>query len=85
MNGTSNLSQTWVSCVAPVVYRLTPILLNKYPINSSCDTSHDFVFPGSNLAGGGNLFNHKRGSIAYSLSFALNHRFDMTEILCKRT
>ena len=36
--------------------------------------------PGSSLAGGGNLSNRKRGSIAHSLSLSPYRRPDMTKI-----
>ena len=44
----------------------------------------DLVSPGSIPALGGNLSNHKRGSIGNSFSLLSNHRPDMTEIRLKR-
>ena len=45
----------------------------------------DLAVPGSIHTSGGNLSNHKPGSIVHSLSLSSNHRPDMTEILLKRT
>ena len=45
----------------------------------------DLAVPGSSPAGGGNLSNCKRGSIAHSLSLSLINRPDVAERLLKRT
>ena len=45
----------------------------------------DLAVPSSSPARGEDLFDHKRGSIAHSLSLSPTHRPDMTEILLKRT
>ena len=44
----------------------------------------DLVVVGSSPAGGGDLFNCNRGSIAHSLSISSTHHPDLTEILLKR-
>ena len=43
----------------------------------------DLEVPSSSLAGGENLSDHKRGSIAHIFPLSPNHRPDMVEILLK--
>ena len=45
----------------------------------------DLAVLGCRPAGGCNLLNHKRGSIAHSLLLSLTHHPHLTEILLKRT
>ena len=61
--------------------------LCAYGKKITCFSLHSqWVIRGSRPAGGGNLFNRKRGGfIVHSFSSSLTHRFDMTEILYKMT
>ena len=45
----------------------------------------NLAVPSSSIAGGGDFYSCKRGSIAHSLSLSPVYRSDMTEILLKRT
>ena len=61
--------------------------LRAYGKKITCFSLHSqWVIRGSRPAGGGNLFNRKRGGfIVHSFSSSPTHRFDMTEILYKMT
>ena len=64
--------------------KLVLVVIRGSP-GSSVGQAGDLAVAGSSPAGGGNVYNRKYGSIAYSLSLSHTHRHDMTELLLNRT
>ena len=78
---------TYIRSLFLSIYCSARQCLRAYGKKITCFSLHSqWVIRGSRPAGGGNLFNRKRGGfIVHSFSSSPTHRFDMTEILYKMT